>query len=133
MGRPEPVSAVGSPLIAIGQGGLVAVMAVRDDQLSVSHQILKGGMTAGSEIFQTRWTTPYSSVTSISGLRDVSDCRGIKQGVYFARSAVKHENLTKMGAGCAKQVEPVGFGFGQGLLVTEYDSGGIVLDGGRAR
>jgi hypothetical protein len=33
-----------------------------------------------------------------------------------------------VGAGRAQQVQSVGLGLGQGLLVPEYDAGGIVLD-----
>ncbi len=65
-------------------------------------------MTAGSEILQTRCTTPYSSVISMSGVRRPP----IEQCVDFARAAVEHEELAKVGAGCAQQVQAVGLGLG---------------------
>ncbi len=52
-------------LVAKGQGGLVAVVAVGDHQLFVRHQLLEWRPPPG--IFQTRWITPYSSVTSARG------------------------------------------------------------------
>ena len=47
-------------LVAEGQRGFVAVMAVGDQQLLVAPSA--PGWRAASAIFQTRWTAPYSSV-----------------------------------------------------------------------
>ncbi len=85
-----------------------------------------------SEIFQTRWMTLYSSVTSMSTFVILvvlaSVLVGIEQGIHFAGSAVEHEDLAEVGASRAQQVEAIGFGLGQSLFVAENDIGGIFFD-----
>ena len=84
-------------------------------------------MTAASEILQTRWTDAVF-VGDLDLGSDVWDSRRIEQAVHLAGAAIKHEDLTEVGAGGAQQVEPVGLGFGKRLLVTENDARRIVLD-----
>ena len=67
-------------LVAECQRGLVAVMAVGDQQLLVRHQLLDRARR--SAIFQRRCTAPYSSVTSASG-GPAAAC--VQQGVDGAR------------------------------------------------
>ena len=57
----------GGALVHVGGGGFVAVVAVGDDELLVVHGVENLLDEAGSVSFQTRWTTPYSSVISRSG------------------------------------------------------------------
>ena len=56
----------------------------------------------------------------------------IEEGIHLSRTAVEHENLAKVGAGGAKQVEAVRLGLGEGLLVPEDDACRIVLDPAQA-
>src|SRR5579859_3621546 len=41
---------------------------------------------------------------------------------------IKHEYLSKMGSGGPKQVKTIGLRLGQGLLMSENNSGGVILD-----
>jgi hypothetical protein len=56
-----------SILVAKRQRGFVAMMPIGDQQLLVRHQRLNARDHAGSEIFQTRCVTPYSSSRHMSG------------------------------------------------------------------
>ncbi len=66
--------------------------------------------------FHTRWVTPYSSVTSISGA-----ARAGEQDLFRGecRVRIEHENLSEVGPGGAQQVQPVRLGLGKRLFVAE--------------
>ena len=55
-----------------------------------------------------------------------------EQRFDLAGILVEHENLSEMGAGGAQQVEAIGLGLGQRLLMAENDACGIVLDASQA-
>src|SRR6266478_4332217 len=69
-------------------------------------------MTKGSEILQTRCTTSYSSVTSISG-----------EAICGAAAESSRESTLR-----AQQLQSVCLGLGQCLLVPEHGARGIFLD-----
>ena len=54
--------------------------------------------------------------------------RGREQGIDLPGIFIEQEKLLVVGAGGAQQVEAVGLGLGQSLLVAEDDLGGIVFD-----
>ena len=105
---------------AEGHGGLIAMMAVGDEQLLVGHELLNLG--ARRAIFQMRWMAPYSSVTSAMG----GAGRPVEQGVDGARRVgVQHEDGFEVGVGVLEQFHAVLLGTGEGLLVAEDDARGI--------
>ena len=53
---------------------------------------------------------------------------GGEQRFDLAGVLIEHEDLSEMRPRGAQQVEAVGLGLGQGLLVPEDDAGRIVLD-----
>ena len=59
--------ALAADLVAVGAGGLVAVVAVGDQQLGIGEALVTAARTAGSATRQTRLTVPFSSVTSPQG------------------------------------------------------------------
>ena len=66
--------------------------------------------------FHTRWVTPYSSVTSISGA-----VRAGEQDLFRGerRVRIEHEDLPEVGPRGAQQVQPVRLRLGKRLLVAE--------------
>ena len=66
--------------------------------------------------FHTRWVTPNSSVTSISGA-----ARAGEQDLFRGQGRVRieHENLSEVGSRGAQQVQPVRLGLGKRLFVAE--------------
>ena len=54
-------------LVAIGQGGLVAVVAVGDEELALAEEAGDGGGERSSCSGQRRWPSPFSSVKSAAG------------------------------------------------------------------
>ena len=115
----------GAAFVAVGEGGFVAVVAVGDDEFLVVH----GGADG---IDQKRIGDLPDAVNDAVFIfyRDIRDCSGGSGEKGFDPSGIliEHENLAEVGAGGAQQIEAVGLGFGQGLLVAEDDAGGIVFD-----
>ena len=68
--------------------------------------------------FHTRWVTPYSSVTSISGAVLAG-----KQDLFRGqrRIGIEHEDLSEVRPGGAQQVQPVRLGLGKRLFVAKHD------------
>ena len=107
---------------AEGHGGLVAMMAVGDQQLLVGHQLLD---VLPAPIFHMRWMAPYSSVTSAMG----GESGGlIEQIVDRARRiGVQHEDRFEVSVGVLEQFHAVLLGTGEGLLVAEDDARRILF------
>src|SRR6202140_3859524 len=99
------------------------MVAGGDDQFSVVHLLLDGGDYGRiGDLPNTMHDVIFV------GDFNVWSGRGFESGVDFPSAVVKHEDLTKMGARCAQQIEAVGLRLRQGLFVAENHAGGIVLD-----
>ena len=87
-------------------------------------------MAARTESIQARiGNLPDAMEDSIFvGDRDIGIGGSGEQGFDLAGVFVEHENLAKMGAGGAEQVEAISLGLGEGLFVAEDDAGGIILN-----
>ena len=81
-------------------------------------------MVAASETFHSRWITSYSSVTSTSGGR-VCCQEGVDLSGWVA---VQHEDLAKVSFGCPQEIEAVGLGLAEGLLMPEDNLCVVVLE-----
>ena len=91
-------------------------------------------MRLGSVSFQTRWTTPYSSVMARSGAL-VSDlwpsgsvCAEDELFGGEGGVGVEHVDLLAVGAGGLEEGEAVGLVLGEGLLVAVDDLVGVVVE-----
>ena len=97
------------------------MVAVGDDETLVGHEFDDGGDAAGIGDTPEAMLDTVFVVESGCGLGgEFAD--GI--GVAF----VEHEELAAMGAGGAEQVEAIGFGLGERLLVAMDDVVGVVLE-----
>ena len=115
----------GAAFVAKIERGFVAVMAVGDDQLFVAHLFLNRRNHAGIG----NLPDPVDDAVFVGHIDGGSGVRsGREQGIDLAGIFVEQEKLLVVGTGSAKQVEAVGLGFGESLLVAEDDLGGIILD-----
>ena len=100
-------------------------MAVGDDQLLVAHLVLNrrnhGRIGDLPDAMGDSVLVGY-----IDGRSDARSWR--EQGIDLPGIFVKQEKLLVVRASGAEQVEAVGLGLGQSLLVAEDDLGGVVLD-----
>src|ERR1700738_527551 len=104
--------------VAIVERGLVAVVAVGDDELFIPH------LGADGIDYPGVGNLPDAMEDSVF-IRHLDDGIGVfagmleKQRIDVTGVWVENEKLFEVGAGGAKQIEPVGLRLGQGLLVTE--------------
>ncbi len=98
------------------------MMAVGDDQLLVAHSVLHCGD-------HRRIGNLPDPVRDSIFVRNIDDGRFLRsqQGIDLPGIFVEQKKLLVVGPGGAQQVEPVGLGLRQGLLVTVDDFGGIIL------
>ena len=105
-----------------GHGGLVAVVAVGDEQLLVRHQLLdlRGGADLPHAVDGAVLVGDFGDGRRGGGL--------IEQGVDGAgRVGVQHEDGFEVGVGVLEQFHAVLLGTGEGLLVAEDDARGVVF------
>ena len=110
-------------LVAEGQRGLVAVVAVGDQQLLVRHQLLDARRVGDLP----------EAVHGAVLVGDLGQRRGcgrlVEQRVDGAVGVgVQHEELAEVRVGVAQQLQAVLLGPGERLLVAVDDAGGVVLD-----
>ena len=81
--------------------------------------------------FQTRWTTPYSSVMARSaGWVVLAVFAGAEDQLLGGEAGVgvEHVDLLAVGAGGLEEGEAVGLVLGKGLLVAVDDLVGVVVE-----
>jgi len=116
---------VGVDLFGVAEGGLVAVVAVGDDELLIVHgggeEADCGGIDDAPEAVQD---------AVLVGYLGFSGAVAVVQYLLHAAGGVRveHENLAKVGSGGFEQVEPVAFGLGEGLLVAKDDMLFVVME-----
>ena len=110
-------------LVAVGAGGLVAVVAVGDQQLGAGELRSTTAATSGSATRQTRLTVPSSSVTSPQGSAERAGSTS-GQG-----SAVDSEKIgERFSVRRPRQFEAVLERAGVGALMRADGAGLVVLD-----
>ncbi len=111
-------------LTGVVEGRLISVVAVGDDQLF----ILKSG---GKQVESIRVVDPPDPVQDLVlvGHFDVRRGRRVEQQPFGAEAGVgiQHEDLAKVSAGGAQQVQPIVLWFGESLFVTEDDLLGVIV------
>ena len=105
-------------LFRVVQRGLVAVVAVGDDELLVAHgggeQADGGGVADAPEAVQHAVLVGDLGLGwSVAVIEDGLDGAG---GV-----GIEHEDLAEVGVGGLEKIEAVALGLGEGLLMTEDD------------
>ena len=121
-----PAAALGATFIAIGEGGLVAVVSIGDDQFLRRHFADDAGNYGRVE--ERPEAMKHAVFVARLDRRDGTG-RGGEQGVDAALGiGVQHEELAGVRARVAKQLEAIDLGTRQRLLVAEDDAGGVVFD-----
>ncbi len=112
-------------VFGVFESGLVAVVAVGDDELSVGH----GG---GEQIDGRRVADAPEAVEHAVFVGDFGfgwACVFVENLFHAAGGVrVEHEDLAEVGAGGLEQVETVALGLAEGLLVAEDDLLGVVVE-----
>ena len=119
-------------LLLVDAGGLVAVMAVGDQQLGVLERGLEGRRSRRRRRSrQSLWTVPSSSVTSPQGALSRERLDGVPGGVR--RVVVEAEDGGEVRARGAREPQPVLLRARVRALVRADAAGAVVLDRTRAK
>ena len=106
------------------EGGFVAVVAVGDEYVFVSHDLLYSLnlLRVGYRVKAVNHTIIIRMFKQLRGLRGLTE-DGID--VFFG-VAVEHEDLADLGGGGSGEVESVGFGAFEGVFVG-FDVSAVTL------
>src|SRR3974390_377936 len=115
----------GAGFVAKVQRGFVAVMSVGDDEFLVTHLALHRGDDSGIGNLPDA-VSDAVFVDDIDGGR--GRLGGVEGGIDLPGVFIEKEELLVVDTGGAEQVEAVGLGLGQGLLVAVDDLGSVVLN-----
>ena len=123
---------LGRALLGVGDGGLVAVVAVGDDELLVRHggeeQIDDVGIgdlpdSVDDVVLVGDGEVGWSGVGAVRATGAEDQFFGGEGGV-----GVEHVDLLAVGAGGLEESEAVGLVFGEGLFVAVDDLVGVVVE-----
>ena len=120
-----PCRSCGRVFFGVIERGLVAVMAVGDDELLVGHG---GGEQAdGGRIADAPEAVQNAVLVGDFG---VGGTAAVVENLLHAagRVGVEHEDLAEVRVGGLEQVEAVAFGLGERLLVAEDDLLGVLVE-----
>jgi hypothetical protein len=114
----------GACSFAVVQRGLVAMMAVGDDELLVGH---RGGQQADGRRVADRHRVQDAVLIGDFGF---GGAVAVVENLLHAAGGVgvEHEDLAEVRVGGLQQVKPVALGLGEGLLVAEDDLLGVVVE-----
>ena len=114
----------GAPLVAVVERGLVAMMAVGDDELLVLHP--------AADQFDGRGiaNAPHAVLhVVLVGHANIGRARrGQNRFDFELRVAIRHEDLAEVRMGGQQQVVAIDFGAGERLLVPMHDPGVVLFD-----
>ncbi len=123
---------LGGALLGVGDGGLVAVVAVGDDELFVAHggeeEIDEVGVGELPELVDYVVLVGYGEVGWVV-VEAVRKCA--LEDEFFGGEGgvgVEHVDLLAVGAGGLEEGHAVGFVLGEGLLVAVDDLVGVVVE-----
>ena len=128
----DPVGALvagGAAFVAVGQGRLVAVVAVGDQELRSASSAATRSVTAPvSSRRRQRLPSPSRASRAGAGGGAAASSAAPRRG----RVGVEQEDLAQVGVGGAQQLETVDLGAGVRRLVGQHDARGEVLEAQQA-